>query len=129
MFRPLALAAALFATPAVALPPLSQETHINDQLVSARVADVIRRGCPTIDGRLVYAFSQARALKRYAEQKGYTSAQIDAFLDSKEDRARIYARADAYLRDNKATDEAGLCRLGREEIAKKTVTGSLLAAR
>lgn len=129
MFRPLALAAALFATPAVALPPLSQETHISDQLVSARVADVIRRGCPTIDGRLVYAFSQARALKRYAEQKGYTLAQIDAFLNSKEDRARIYARADAYLRDNKASNEAGLCRLGREEIAKKTVTGSLLAAR
>ncbi|MDO5613196.1 MAG: DUF5333 domain-containing protein [Paracoccus sp. (in: a-proteobacteria)] len=124
-----ALTAATLATPAAALEPLSQERYINDRLVAARVADLIRRGCPSIDGRLVYAWSQARALKRYAERKGYSAAEIDAFLDSRADKDRIYATADTYLRQNNATDEAGLCRLGREEIGRRSVTGSLLVAK
>lgn len=123
------LTAAMLASPAAALEPLSQERYINDRLVAARVADLIRRGCPGIDARVVYAWTQARALKRYAEGKGYSAAQIDAFLDSREDKARIYDAADAYLRQNNATDQAGLCRLGREEIARKSVAGSLLVAR
>lgn len=123
------LVAATLATPAAALPPLAQEKYINDRLIAARVADVIRRGCPTIDGRIVYAWSQARALKRYAEQQGYSSTEIDAFLDSDTDKARIYAVADDYLRRNNATNADGMCRLGRDEIAKNTVTGSLLVAK
>ncbi|MDO5632649.1 MAG: DUF5333 domain-containing protein [Paracoccus sp. (in: a-proteobacteria)] len=124
-----ALAGAMLTTPAAALEPLSQEKYINDRLVAARVADLIRRGCPTIDGRLVYAYTQARALKRYAERKGYSAAEIDAFLDSRADKDRIYATANTYLRQNNATDEAGLCRLGREEIGRRSVTGSLLIAK
>lgn len=121
--------AVMLATPAAALPPLSDNTYINDRLVGARVADLIRRGCPSISGRIFYAYSQARALKKYAQDQGYSAAQIDAFLDSADDKKRIYAIADAYLRQQGATDQAGLCRLGREEIAKNTVTGTLLVAR
>lgn len=123
------LTAAVLAGPAAALEPLSGEKYINDRLIAARIADKIRRGCDNIDGRIVYAWGQARALKKYAETKGYSKAQIDAFLDSDKDKARIYGVADDYLRRHGATDEAGLCALGRDEIAKKTVTGSLLRAR
>lgn len=125
----LVAALTLTAMPAAALEPLSQEKYINDRLIAARIADKIRRGCSSIDARIVYAWSQARALKRYAEDKGYSGAQIEAFLDDDTEKARIYAAADAYLRANDATDADGLCRLGRDEIAKKTVTGSLLVAK
>lgn len=136
MIRPALIAAALavFAAPmaqAQTLPPLSQEKYINDRLVAARVADRIRRTCPTLDARMVYAYTQARALKRYAEDKGYTDAQIEAFLDSKPDRQRIYAIAEAYLTQNGARegDAQSFCRIGEAEIAANSVAGSLLVAK
>lgn len=123
--------AATLAMPAAALEPLSSEKYINDRLIAARIADRIRRECPSIDGRLVYAYSQARALQRYALDKGYSRAQVDAFLDSRTEKDRIYAVAEQYMAQNGVTkgDAESFCRLGRAEIGKRTVTGSLLVAR
>lgn len=125
------VALAALAAPAAALEPLAQERHINDSLVQARVADVLRRGCPTLNARMVRAFSEARALKRYALDRGYSEAQIDAFLDSREERQRIYREADRYMVANGVVngEPETFCRLGREEIARKTIAGSLLVAR
>lgn len=122
---------AALAVPAAALEPLSSEKYINDRLIAARIADRIRRECPSIDGRLVYAYQQARALQRYALDKGYTKAQVEAFLDSKSDKQRIYAVAEDYVARNgvvKGNPES-FCQLGRQEIANRTVTGSLLVAK
>ncbi|WP_240517300.1 DUF5333 domain-containing protein [Paracoccus salipaludis] len=117
--------------PAAALEPLSQERYINDRLIAARIADRIRRECPTLDARMLYAYSQARALERYALDKGYTRQQVNAFLDDKAERKRIYAVADDYMARNgvKKGDPESYCRLGRQEIANRTVTGSLLVAK
>ena len=127
----IALTAATLAAPALALEPLAQERYVNDRLIAARVADRVRRECPSINARIVYAWSQARALKRYAENKGYSSSEIDAFLDSKQDKARIYAAAEDYLTRNGARkgDPESFCRIGRGEIASKSVAGSLLVAK
>ena len=127
----IALTAATLAAPALALEPLAQERYVNDRLIAARVADRVRRECPSISARIVYAWSQARALKRYAENKGYSSSEIDAFLDSKQDKARIYAAAEDYLTRNGARkgDAESFCRIGRNEIASKSVAGSLLVAK
>ena len=127
----IALTAATLAAPALALEPLAQERYVNDRLIAARVADRVRRECPSINARIVYAWSQARALKRYAENKGYSSSEIDAFLDSKQDKARIYAAAEDYLTRNGARkgDAESFCRIGRTEIASKSVAGSLLVAK
>lgn len=126
-----AITAAALAAPAAALEPLSQERYINDRLIAARIADRIRRECPSIDGRLVYAYSQARALERYALDKGYTRQQVEAFLDDKAEKKRIYAVAEDYMARNgvKKGDAQSFCRLGMQEIAKRTVTGSLLVAK
>ena len=127
----IALTAATLAAPALALEPLAQERYVNDRLIAARVADRVRRECPSINARIVYAWSQARALKRYAENKGYSSSEIDAFLDSKQDKARIYAAAEDYLTRSGARkgDAESFCRIGRNEIASKSVAGSLLVAK
>jgi Family of unknown function (DUF5333) len=114
------------ATPVWALPPLSENAYINDRLIQARVADRIRKECDSIAARFAYAYSQARALKQYALDQGYTEAEIEAFLDSKADKARVKAAAEAYLAANGATNEAGFCALGRKEIANGTVAGSLI---
>ncbi|SIS61999.1 DUF5333 domain-containing protein [Paracoccus saliphilus] len=131
MAAALAATLALTAMPAAALEPLSQERYINDRLIAARIADRIRRECPSIDARMIYAWSQARALKKYARGKGYSDAQIEAFLDSRPDKDRIYGVAEDYMARNGVTkgDAESYCRLGRDEIAGKTVTGSLLSAK
>lgn len=121
----------LAASAATGLPPLSQERYINDRLIAARIADRIRKECPTMGARIIYAFQQARALERYALDKGYSKAEVDAFVDSKPDRQRIYATAEEYLARNGATpgDPDSFCRLGRAEIDRRSVTGSLLVAK
>lgn len=126
-----ALSVAALSGPALALEPLSQERYINDRLIAARIADRIRRECPSIQGRLIYAYSQARALERYALDKGYSRDQVKTFLDSKEERKRIYAVAEDYMARNGvvAGDPQSFCRLGMQEIAGRTVTGSLLVAK
>lgn len=126
-----ALAATLLAGPVAALPSLSQNDHINSRLMSARVADRIRTECTSLNARMVYAYGQARQLKRYAESLGYSSEQIDAFLDSRTERDRIYAAADRYLTQAGASrgDGESYCRVGRDEIARNTYIGSFLIAR
>lgn len=128
-----ALIAAIWAgaAPAQGLEPLSQEKYINDRLIAARVADRVRRECPSIDARMVKAWNEARALKRYAENKGYSAAQIDAFLDSRTEKDRIYGIAERYLTQNGARkgDAESFCRIGRAEIAGNSVAGSLLVAK
>lgn len=126
-----ALAVLTLGVPAAAQVPLSQESHVNDSLIQARVADMLRRGCPGIDARMVRAFSEARKLKRYALDKGYSETEIDAFLDNREQRQRIYREADRYMVANGVVngEPETFCRLGREEIARKSIAGSLLVAR
>lgn len=121
----------LAAGPAAALEPLAQEKHINDRLVSARIADRIRRECPTIDARILYAYGEARKLKRYAEQKGYSGKQIDAFLDDKAEKKRIYATAEDYLTRHgaKKGDAQSFCAIGKQAIADKNLIGSFLVAK
>ena len=128
---PLALISAVLASPAAALEPLSQEKYINDRLIAARIADRIRRTCPTIDGRILYAYGEARKLKSYAQKKGYSSAQIDAFLDNRQEKDRIYAMAEDYLKRKgaRADDPQSFCAVGRQEIANRSVIGSLLVAK
>jgi hypothetical protein len=116
------------ATPALALPPLAENDYVNDRLIQARVADRIRKECPSISARFAYAYSQARALKQYARDQGYSDEQIEAFLDSKPDKNRVKAAAEAYLAANGVVDgdAASFCALGVKEIANKTVAGSLI---
>ena len=125
------MAVGALTTPAAALEPLSQERYINDRLIAARIADRIRRECPTLDARVLYAFTQARALERYALDKGYTRQQVDAFMDDRAERQRIYAVAEDYMARNgvRKGDAESYCRLGRQEMANGTVAGSLLVAK
>lgn len=128
VFAAAALASGLTALPAQALEPLNQEAYINDRLVSARVADRIRRECPSISANMLKAFGEAQALKAYAQRKGYPDAQIDAFLDDRKERQRIYALAEDYMRKRGVKDgnADSFCALGYAEINARSVTGSLI---
>ncbi len=120
--------AAFMAAPAHAREPLSAEAHVHQQLVAARVADRIRRECPSINANMVRAFAAAQSLKAYAQRKGYSEAEIDAFLKDRAERQRIYAEAEAYMaaRGVRPGDVQSYCALGQAEIDARSVAGSLI---
>lgn len=128
----LALVVALMgsATPAQALEPMSEEKHINYSLISAAIGAIIKDNCSTIGVRGLTALSKALALKRYALNKGYTKKEIDTYTKSKSAKTYVRVQADAYLAAHGVVvgQEETYCALGREEIANKTLAGSLIRA-
>lgn len=133
MRRPFLLAALalVLAGPALALEPLEKEVHINDSLRAGRIGDVIRKNCPTIEARMFTVWFKIEQLKSYARKKGYTEPEVRAFLKDPAQKARIKAEADAWLASQGAVagDAESYCRVGRQEIAKGTLLGSLMRDR
>ena len=109
-------------------PGLPNEPHATAMLVEARVADRVRRECSSIDGRMLRAISEARQLKAWANGRGYSDDEIRSFLDSREQKDRIYALAETRLQRNGAVpgQPETYCIAGRAEMEAGTLAGSLL---
>jgi hypothetical protein len=118
----------LAALPALALTPLNQEKHVNDTLISAGIADQIRKNCSSVNARMLRALSRAKKLEQYARDLGYTEAEVKAFLRSPTEKKRVKDAINNYLAENGVVkgDEAAYCSLGRAEIAKRSLVGQLL---
>ena len=128
-FASLSLAALLTAAvPAYATVPLSQNQHITDSLVAAKVGDTIRKTCPSITARMFTVLGKMNDLEAYARAQGYTEAEVKAFLKDQTEKKRINALATAYLKKAGAVegDAESYCVAGKAEIAKGTLAGSLL---
>jgi hypothetical protein len=123
----LALALSLLAGVAQALPPLRDNAHVTQRLVGARIGDVIRRTCPSIHPRIITFMIETNRLKSYVLSLGYTEAEIEAFIEDKAEQARIKALAAAYMKANGVVegDVESYSRMGRAEIARSSITGSM----
>jgi hypothetical protein len=134
--KPIALSLAAFAfaaffvgmAEAAAQTPLGKNSYVTDRLVAARVADRIRKSCPTIGARLLYALGEAQALQNWTLEQGYKRDEVKAFLKDPAEKQKIYARAEAYLAKHGATpgNVEGFCALGHKEIAAKSIAGTLI---
>jgi|GEM_PF-974443 len=113
---------------AQALPPLRDNEVIVSKLMQARVAEMIQRYCPEIGGKMFHAIAEAKALKAYAEEQGYSEDEMKAFVENKEERRRIFAMAREYMEARGAVgkDPAGHCALGRAELASGSYIASFL---
>lgn len=128
-----AITAALLATSvgASALPPLSEVEEINDGLFAVAVADEIRQECPSISARMLRALSYINTLENRALELGYSKQEIKAYVKSKDEKARMRVRGEAYLKANGASyaNPETFCTLGKAEIAKGSRIGQLLRAK
>ena len=125
------VAGSLAGASASSLPPINQDEHIINSLLAAAIGDEIRKNCSTITPRMFRVYTKAKALERYALKKGYSEEEIEAFLESKDEREAMRARRDAYLQANGVVeaDAESYCALGEKEIAAGSLTGFLLRAR
>ena len=128
-------AALLLALPAAgkaeARPPLSSVTVIDDGLYQIALANLVRRRCDAIEGRVLKAVGILRELNRHARSLGYTQAEIDAYVDNDAEKDRMKARAAAMFaaRGIDPDKPEDLCRYGLEEIASNSPVGALLKAK
>ena len=125
------VAAGLTGAAAAQARSLAQEADINQRLMEMSVADEIRKRCDSISARIFAGLSLMRELEAKAMERGYSKAEIEAYVTDKEEKRKMRARADAYIRAHGAAPNDGpsRCVLGRDEIAKQSRIGALLRAR
>lgn len=126
-----ALVLSATASGAAALPPLSENSHINGALLPGFIGDIIAKNCPDIEPRKLRAVVKLYELRDYAIKQGYSRDAITSFVKDKAEKARLKASAEAYLqaKGTVAGDAASYCRIGMQEIEKNTATGWLLYAK
>ncbi len=110
---------------------LRADSYIHDRLLGASIAYLIDEQCDSISARKLYALSQVLKMQSHAKSLGYSTKEIAAYVDSKDEQARFRAIAEPYLAEQGAVtgDAESYCVVGRAEIEKGTITGSLLRAR
>lgn len=119
------------AVSASAQDGLANEKDINNALLVIAVADKIRRACDSIGGRMFKARSYAESLKDAAVERGYSEAEIEAYVNDKQGQADMRLKRNAFFESRGASnlDHDSLCVLGHAEIAKKSQIGRLLKAK
>lgn len=110
---------------------LKDEAQINNGLLAVGIADEIRNRCGSISARTFTALGYLNSLKRMARNKGYSNDEINRYVKNDAEKAKMRKRGEKYLAQNGAStsDPASMCRLGREEIKKRSQIGVLLRAR
>lgn len=108
--------------------PLREVKSIDDAVFDVAMADKIRKECPDISARVIKAITLYRSVRSNARSLGYTNEEIEAYADSKQEKARMRAKGEVFLRANGvvASDPQSYCALGRKEIQKSSRIGSLL---
>lgn len=127
----LSLVMAAGAAGASAGTGLKNESDINDGLLAIAVADKIRRECSSIGARFFRAQGFINDLKSLAEHRGYSQADIDAYINDDVEKAKMRERRNAYFEARGASnlDPESLCVLGRDEISRNSRIGHLLRAK
>ena len=93
----------------------------------AQAGDILRKPAPA-SARMFTVWEKASALEKYTRAAGYTEEEANLFLKDKAQKARIKALATDYLTKAGAVagDVESYCVVGRNEIAKNTLVGSIL---
>ena len=124
----LLIASLSFSSAAFAKPALRDVAEIDDALMHVAIADAIRKSCNDINARLIRAYSELTRLKSLARDLGYSEDEVEAYVTSKAEKARMKVKAEQYLQANgvRPDDIPALCRFGQEQIQAQTVIGQLL---
>ena len=107
---------------------LKDEAEIRNGLLVVGMAYEISEKCGSIDARTLTGIRTLLNLKSRARELGYSSEEIDAYVDDKAEKKRLEGIARAQLVQLGVTPgvEETYCTVGRDQIAKGTGVGRLL---
>ncbi len=111
-----------------AKPALKDVAYVREGIIAAGIAYEISEQCGTVSARLFRGISFLNGLKSHARSLGYTEAEIDAYVNDKEEKNRLEAIARDRLSAMGAVNgqAQSYCTVGRSEIAKGSTIGQLL---
>ena len=126
--RAVILAAALSALAAPATADLRDEAEIRERLLIVGEAEALVKGCGPIRERRAVGIQYLWGIARMALARGYTRAEIEAYVedDAEKERLRAIAQERVAAKGGTPGDEAALCRLAQAEIAAGSSVGRLL---
>ncbi len=124
----LSLVSGLAAGSVTAAQSLRDLPQVETGLFAIAVADKIRRECGDISGRVFKARVELRALYDVARSRGFTDAEIEAYVNADTEKHRMRAKRDAYLAEQGVvkSDPETYCAAGRAEIRNASRIGALL---
>lgn len=116
------------ASGAVARPALRDVAPIDDGLMAIAIADDIRKRCDGIDARMLHALSVLHGLKSEAYRLGYSRAEVEDYVTSRSEKARMRGKAEAYLtaRGVDPKNKNQICAFGAAEMKRGGPIGELL---
>ena len=107
---------------------LSEDQRLENGLTVVAIGNFLRKRCETIEARTIRAYRYVYSLQNHAKDLGYTSDEIEAYIDNPDDKTRIEGRARAYLEEKGVDfeDAGSFCTVGASEIQAGTAVGRLL---
>ena len=122
------LAAILCLTTTPALADIRNEADIRERILVVGEAEALVKGCSRVKERRMVGIQFLMATARMAMAKGYSRAEIEAYVedDAEKERLRAIARDRVAAKGAVRGDEASHCRLARAEMARGSDVGRLL---
>ncbi|MCI2398026.1 DUF5333 domain-containing protein [Aliiroseovarius subalbicans] len=126
------LAASATTAMATDYTALRDDERVHNELLAGSVAFLLDEGCPALDFRKMKVLGRGLSLQRYVSSElGYSFREIKAYVDSPTEQDRFRALARPIVRSMGAIpgNEESYCAVGRAEIEKGTLAGSILRER
>ena len=126
--KPLALIAAFAAGSASAERYPGDVTEVTDGLIAVGMAIELADKCDGVSERRLRGLNFLFSLKGILEDRGFSDAEIDAYIDDRTEKARLEAIARQRLNalGVRTSDPASYCRVARAQIAEGSQVGRLL---
>lgn len=124
----MAIAMSAFSGAASAQTALKDVTFVREGVIATGMAFEISEKCSSLSPRKIQGINYLFSLRRHAFDLGFTSAQVDAYVNDKAEENRLKQVAYSRLADLGAVagNEASYCAVGRAEQAKGSAIGRLL---
>ncbi len=122
------IASVTFAGSMSAQAALKDEPSVRDGIIFVGMAYEISEQCDSIRARTWRGIGYLQSLKNRATELGYSDAEIEAYIDDRDEQRRLerIARQQLAAIGVVEGDEASYCAAGRAQIAANTRVGWLL---
>lgn len=124
----LTMALAAFSGAASAQTALKDVTFVREGIIATGMAFEISEKCGSLSPRKFRGINYLFSLRKHAFDLGFSSAQVDAYVNDKAEENRLKQVAYGRLADLGAVagNEASYCAVGRAEQVKGSAIGRLL---
>ena len=122
---------AVSAAAATDYTALREDAYIHERLLIAAKAWYLAEKCPDLAPYKLAALPTMLRMKSHASKLGYSTAEMSAYIDSKEEQARFRVLVEPWAESLGAMpgQPETYCAVGRAEMEERTYVGRLLRER